>query len=625
MTFYLDQTEQTSDSHKSGNSKSFCWSGSGNNEYSSIPNYVELNSDRLRDRYLSFVYELGEKVIGDIKVKNYFELDRGFNLWWMSLIAEKSPAKSPRIYDCLKMIALEEILLEGKPDKLIFRGHDKVIRLSIEDLCSNLRIPFEQEEIEELKDDAKVLFFNYLPHFLQALLWFGSAFVKKFKFLANRKRTWFDGTNSIFFISYLIHLSTNKTDKNRYYSKFWETLPEKLHARGINTNWLHLYIVHPQVTNVSTATGLVEDFNAAGKCEEFHYLLDSYSTVSLYFQSLMVYLRIYFRYLFSKKYQRILSPLNSNVTFRFLLKFDWASSFIGKVGLENIHFCHLLDKAFADVPKQTLGFYLQENQGWERALIHAWRINGHKKLIGVAHSTIRYWDLRYFDAPDSFEILKHDHSQPRPDQVAVNGPHAYNSYVRQAYPVNEILKVEALRYLEEEENTIVPDRNSGILRILLCGDIDIYSTNVMMGYAEASSSFLKKKMINVEFVLKPHPSSRIDLNQFSINNISETDAALSKSLLAGFDILIAAGMTSAAIDGYNAGLRIIVTLTGQTINLSPLRGVQNFIFVQSGKEMELALEKSLFENQDVEKIDFFWNNKNLALWLQTVNRELIRN
>ena len=54
----------------------------------------------------------------------------------------------------------------------------------------------------------------------------------------------------------------------------------------------------------------------------------------------------------------------------------------------------------ASLPRQRLGLYLCENQGWERIFIRAWRKHGHGKLIGVAHSTIGYWDMRYFDQQD---------------------------------------------------------------------------------------------------------------------------------------------------------------------------------------------------------------------------------
>ena len=57
-----------------------------------------------------------------------------------------------------------------------------------------------------------------------------------------------------------------------------------------------------------------------------------------------------------------------------------------------------------------------ENQNWERIFLFFWRKNGHGKNIGVKHTTIRYWDLRYFDiSKNKFFNL------PQPDLVAVNG------------------------------------------------------------------------------------------------------------------------------------------------------------------------------------------------------------
>lgn len=39
----------------------------------------------------------------------YLALKNGYNLWWMSLVTEKSPVKSTKIFDCLRLLALEEI------------------------------------------------------------------------------------------------------------------------------------------------------------------------------------------------------------------------------------------------------------------------------------------------------------------------------------------------------------------------------------------------------------------------------------------------------------------------------------------------------------------------------------
>ena len=71
----------------------------------------------------------------------------------------------------------------------------------------------------------------------------------------------------------------------------------------------------------------------------------------------------------------------------------------GSAAVINLLWIELFDQALRDAPRQDKGFYLCENQGWERAFIHAWRKHGHGELIAVPHATVRFWDLRYFADP----------------------------------------------------------------------------------------------------------------------------------------------------------------------------------------------------------------------------------
>ena len=80
-----------------------------------------------------------------------------------------------------------------------------------------------------------------------------------------------------------------------------------------------------------------------------------------------------------------------------ILKKDWCDSMTGVTAMNNILLIHLFDRLMSVVPHQEQGYYLSENQSWERAFVHAWRKHRHGRIIGVAHSTIRYWDLRYYD------------------------------------------------------------------------------------------------------------------------------------------------------------------------------------------------------------------------------------
>ena len=58
------------------------------------------------------------------------------------------------------------------------------------------------------------------------------------------------------------------------------------------------------------------------------------------------------------------------------------------------------------MPRQTRGFYLQENQGWEWGFISAWRNYNHANhLIGFPHTTVIYWDLQ-LPKPDIAHIYQ---------------------------------------------------------------------------------------------------------------------------------------------------------------------------------------------------------------------------
>ena len=113
-------------------------------------------------------------------------------------------------------------------------------------------------------------------------------------------------------------------------------------------------------------------------------------------KSFLDYTRCCFYFLISKN--KLNTELKKNNLFWIwsLFKSDWKNSTIGPVSMVNIIFMHLFDKALNDMPKQKMGLYLCENQGWERIFINSWRKNNHGKLIGVVHSTISYWDLNVF-------------------------------------------------------------------------------------------------------------------------------------------------------------------------------------------------------------------------------------
>lgn len=109
---------------------------------------------------------------------------------------------------------------------------------------------------------------------------------------------------------------------------------------------------------------------------------------------------------------------------------EWQASFLGATALFSALYHNLIEAAIGALPKaQRCGFYLQENQGWESSLLQVWRAAGNASLIGVPHSTVRFWDLRYFFDSRSYSC-ESANSLPRPHGVACNGDAAIDAYVQ---------------------------------------------------------------------------------------------------------------------------------------------------------------------------------------------------
>ena len=227
----------TSSSHKitSKQLPSYYWDSYLEDEYAkSVPAYVEKHADRLRKKYVYFIQDLSEAKIKNISLFEHLSQKNGFNLWWMSLLAEKSYFKSPRIIDCLKLLALQEILLEEKPERVLLLSENRDLASAIEELCISLRINFcwKREYQRNIKFKVKTLY-HRSPHFVQALVWLFYHLISCWSLRRIKKADWFRDRRSIFFFSYFIHLDSVKCQEGQFYSKQWEMLPDYLQSIGI--------------------------------------------------------------------------------------------------------------------------------------------------------------------------------------------------------------------------------------------------------------------------------------------------------------------------------------------------------------------------------------------------------
>ena len=235
----------------------------------------------------------------------------------------------------------------------------------------------------------------------------------------------------------------------------------------------------------------------------------------------------------------------------------------------------------------------------------------------MPHSTIRYWDLRYFDDRrvwNSKDLL----AQPIPNQIAVNGPLSWNSYKKASQPMNRMVKVEALRYLHldkykkfklmKNETFSIKNKKN---KLLILGDIVHETTDAMLKLLELSHYILKKKY---DLTLKPHPATPIIIEDYPNLNLTISNVDLDK-LLPKYQGAICSIYTSTSVEAVAMGLPVITILDNNELNYSALYNVQNTSFVSTKSELEEALinqydKKKKINNNNI----YFWTSKKLPRW-----------
>jgi surface carbohydrate biosynthesis protein (TIGR04326 family) len=591
---------------------------------SSIPRYVEDHADRLRAKYLAFIHELGEYRIGDKSVADHLDPGDGFSLWWMTLLAEKSPLKSPRIYDCLRLLALEEILLGSLPASLTLVSSDRALAQAIARLCQNLKIDFRFRRCARSGERRTVSrrIYEAAPGWLQGLISLRHS-LRHWPLRRASPPKWHTAADDVFICSYFIHLDRDQCSRGIFYSRHWELLPELLHESGRHVNWLQLFLISQVVPDVETGIAWLKGFNQDGTRQGLHVFLESYLTPPRVLRALGRWARLV---CVKWRLRDIRSAFNVNGSHVWLwpmLRRDWHSSLSGPVAFGNCLYLTLFDAALGAMPHQSTALYLCENQAWEKALLHAWRRHGHGEIVGVAHSTVQFWHLFYFNDPRSLRV-NDSHSMPMPDLLAVNGKAAWDALADSGYPKGTLVEVEALRYLylardlkgirsrEGGER-----RELGSLRMLVVGDMIPASMDNLLTLLDDAVRLLPP---NFELTLKPHPGYAVDLGRFPDLKIATTTLPLSE-LLDRYDVVLSANSTSAAVDAYVALLPVIVAMDGAGLNLSPLRGRPGAYFVSSARELLDSLQSvASGAAQDIRQDDFFFLSRDLHRWKRLLAR-----
>ena len=577
----------------------------------SIPNLVEENAEYLKAKYLSLVYDFGEEKINGKRIIDHLIIRKNLSYWWMTLFTEKcNYAKSPQIVNIIKLMALEQLLQKKKYQKIKLISANDSLAMSVSLLAKKMLIDFEWKK-QQVKKPNRSLFSNSLdifPNLLKSPIWLVYYVFLNWPLKGVGVKEWRETTATSTFVSYLFNLVPQEIKKGRYESKYWTKINDVLEESQHSTNWLHIYVKDNLLPSARNARNLIKQFNSSKKDNQVHVTLTSFLSIPVFFYTLKDWYKVL-------KLKRLVSE-QLKVTSGYLwplFKKDCQDSTSGIPAMNNLLFLNLFEKAMNELPTQKKGCYLQENQGWEIGFISAWKASGHKSnLIGFPHTSVRYWDLRYFFDARSY-IRKDHYDLPLPDYIGVNGEASKKMYLSGGYPEEDLFEVESLRYLYLSnffQNNYKTEKNLSKNKVVLVAG-DYLKENT---YKQLNLLLSALKDINqpTHFIIKPHPASPIDLNNFQGLNAKLSSRPIGE-LIKMSDVVYSSMITTASIDAYCAGLPIISFLDGKTLNVSPLRGIEGVYFASNSKNLAIAINSLKPVDSDQRK-KYFYLDSDLPRW-----------
>jgi surface carbohydrate biosynthesis protein (TIGR04326 family) len=580
----------------------------------SLTQYIEIHADEIRRRYLAWSHDLGETRVLGRRLRERFKLADGTSFWWLSAFVEQSSWKQRSLETMLKLFALEQLLEQEAPADLTFKGSDRKVNLTLRATCRDLGIRYHWSEVTRTRVLTLQSMVRRLPRLLQGLM--ALAYFASLRFALKRPPQ--IGTagsaRRIVICGPFSNHNATLNEGSDFTSRFWGTLPQVLIQDGFEVHWLHYFYAHDKVPTAREARKILQRINENSTRVSAHSFVESYLPVRAFATIFVRWLAIATESFvvglcLARKFAE-----NPSASYWPLIRDDWAKTFRGFGCVTSLIYERSFDRALRVSGQYDECIYLMENQGWERALARAWHKHQHGRLTGVAHSTVRFWDLRYHCDPRRYHGAHRD-LLPGPDCVVLNGRVAQQEYLLTCPDRERVAGCEALRYLH-----LVPGSprdlgelaRGGALKILILGDYTQDRTDALLRVVEGVRG---RTGVPLELWVKPHPGCPIDPLRYpssKFNILSDPVAGLVSSV----HLVLASNTTSAALEAYVCGARVLVLDDLSGVNYSPLRHVQDVSFVCDSDDLSRSIESLHSGARDSRReTDGFFNiDPNLPSW-----------
>lgn len=593
-----------------------CDAGQAKNTLS-LPDYIEENASQIRSEYLMWVYELGHLKVSEKSITEHLKIDDDLSYWWATLVSEKANySKSLAINDAIRMIALEKLLRQHSVEELFMFSRNAVLTKALRHWCGQRGYRFNLMDNLTRFLEAGLYLKPYLlciRSLLRSFWWICKYLLYRAYLFGTGVMDWKNSSAKITFVSYLFNFGVSHTSENRFVSHYWGDLEDHVFTDDVETRWLHIPVNFQDRSDGSLPfIDRLRELNEKRQGRQVHAALDSFFTFRILGRAFVSWLVIMLKGTLVQPH--LAKHTSAGLALWPFVSDDWIESIWGPSCLDALLKRGLFNAAFSCIEKQQTGLYVLENQTWEPVFNSVWRKHRHGKLIGVPHITSQFWNLRALHDPKVFK-RETQLPLPLPDLFAINGKAAETVYLEAGYPKNYLYQVEALRY-QYLDGTLSPPADSKCLKkkLIVLGDYlaDVFDTQLLL------LNEMIAELPDWIITIKPHPACKVNLHQYA--NLADTSIvspqARLQDLLLDHSHAFTGPSTSAAVDAYLLGLKVITLRDGRRLNLSPLRGFNGLSYISSAQDLKQVLK----QKPETYALDSYFNlDRNLTRW-----KELLR-
>lgn len=536
----------------------------------SLPRYIEDNAEKVRARLLGFLYEARFVEVHGQTLESALVLPQGLSSWWLTFPSLKQWGQRQSIPLACRFIALEMIVGPAalpsvafvSDDRSLTRLWDRVVHQKVH-ISHRLAQRFMVRSIHPLRAIGSALRYWYHSRPLKAGFDSGrptdNSDIAVFDYLSN-------------------DIHNSHTDS--YRSPYWGALTDISPSR----QWFHVFPRNIEINSVRKTNALVDQLNR--ESHDRHTLFLGHvgpKDLMAIGRSFLQQVRVHNQY---RQPLKNLRSDNSCLELWNVFENEWDDSVTGSTAIRHLILLHTTDRLVRKMPKFKKLYYLMENQPWEVCLTYCVRNRDKGKLIGVAHSTIRFWDLRYFSDPRENSVLDPGLAKPHPDRILVNSRLAEILLYENGFPEHAIGVVEALRYTYLEDlRSIDPSFRS--TAVLLGDFLDHANTSLLTMFRAAYSQLESKPAL----LIRSHPICPLSDEQLGDLKIYLSDQSLPE-LLKVASLVITTAASSSAAESAALGIPTAVVLDGRTLNYSPFRGSNEVQTIENAHQLAAFLASS---------------------------------